>query len=151
MRGFRQKGTAVDLNYYNTLIAIADDCPVTSSVVPAEPGARVTIAGLQYRMLADNPYVYTQEDILFQTWYQRQDLPEQSPEQRERLRHEFFSKPQACLRSSPLPKKFGWGLLFDEHGRVALCPASSPIYTKIINGQAGRNVKVLKALRSKRA
>lgn len=32
-----------------------------------------------------------------------------SAEEVAQLRQEFFNKPQACLRSSPLPKKHGWG------------------------------------------
>ncbi|HEX6305390.1 MAG TPA: DUF6157 family protein [Anaerolineales bacterium] len=33
----------MDLNYYQTLIAVADDCPVTESVVPVSRGAKVTV------------------------------------------------------------------------------------------------------------
>ena len=41
---------------------------------------------------------------------------------------EFFARPQACLRGSPLPKTYGWRLLFDDDGRVALCAVESPVY-----------------------
>ncbi|WP_336251149.1 DUF6157 family protein, partial [Stomatohabitans albus] len=125
----------MDLNYYDTLIALADDCPTQTSVVPAERGGKPTIATLQYQMLADNPpFTFTQKDVLFETWITRQGIPDLTDEKREALREDFFAKPQACLRSSPLPKRFGWGLLFDKQGRVALCPAESDVYTQMVEG-----------------
>jgi hypothetical protein len=137
-----------DMNYYETLIAVADDCPATESVVPVERGGKKTVAVLQYEMLADNPYVYTQEDVLFTTWLERQPPAERSAEEVARLRKEFFSKDQACLRASPLPKTYGFGLLFDEEGKVALAPMESEEYRKALGGE---QVRVLKALRSSRA
>lgn len=137
----------MDLNYYDTLIAVAEDCPVSEAVVPKERGGKKTIAGIQYEMLADNPYTYTQEDVLFNSWFQRQGLPELSEDELTQLREEFFSKPRACLRTSPLAKKHGWGLLFDDQGRIALCPMESDEYRETLeNGK----LKILKAMRSKR-
>jgi hypothetical protein len=141
----------MDLNYYETLIAVADDCPVDSSAVPTSRGNKPTAAVLQYEMLADSPFQHTQEDVLFQSWFARQPgAEEMAPDEVQRLRDEFFAKPQPCLRSSPLPKKYGWGFRFDEAGRVALCPVESDEYRKIVEGKTGA-VKVLKAMRSSRA
>lgn len=39
----REAKIQMDMNYYQTLIAVAEDCPVTESVVPVKPGAKVTI------------------------------------------------------------------------------------------------------------
>ena len=141
----------MDMNYFRTLIAVADDSPVSRSVVPAERGAKKTVAVLQYEMLVDHPYVHTQPDVLFGVWLQRRD-PAGSPsdEDAARLREDFFAKPQPCLRSSPLPKKYGWGLVFDRDGRVALCPMESEEYRQITAGDVD-GVTVLKALRSRRA
>jgi hypothetical protein len=141
----------MDLNYYKTLIAVADDCPVETSVVPRDPsgaGKKKTVAALQYELLADHPYVHTQEDVLFQTWLQRQDLPELSADEVAQLRADFFARPQACLRASPLPKKYGFGFLFDDKGRIALCPRESKEYQEHLS--SGR-VKVVKAMRTSRA
>ncbi len=137
-----------DLNYYDTLIAVADDCPVDRSVVPTPRAGKPTVAVLQYEMLADHPHVFTQEDVLFESWLGRQDMPEDQRD-RTRLRQEFFSKPQACLRASPLPKKYGWGLLFDGKGRVALLAMESAQYQRLAAGTES-GVKVLRALRSTR-
>lgn len=138
----------MDLNYYGTLIAVAGDCPVERATVPPDRGSVKTIATVQYQLLAGQPYRYTQEDVLFESWLQRQNLPGPTVAARASLRHAFFSKPQACLRASPLPKKYGWGLHFDEKGRVALCPVESAEYQRLLADPA---VTVLKAMRSKRA
>lgn len=138
----------MDLHYYQTLIVVADDSPVTHSVVPVPRGKDKTVAVLQYELLAKSPYVHTQEDVLFNSWLQRQDLPEPSPTKVAELRAAFFAKPQACLRASPLPKKHGFGLLFDAQGRIALCPMESKEYQDLARGD---RVKVLKAMRSSRA
>ena len=92
------------MNYFQTVIAVAEDCPVAQSVVPTDRGAKKSVAVLQYEMLVDSPYVYTQEDVLFDIWFQRQNMLDKSEAEVTRLRDEFFAKPQACLRSSPLPK-----------------------------------------------
>lgn len=137
------------MGYFDTLIAV-DDCPVSRSAVPTARGGKKTVAVLQYEMLADNSYVLTQEDVLFGSWLARQDMPDHlSDEDLARLRQEFFAKPQACLRSSPLPKRYGWGLLFDHEGRVALLPMESEEYEHLAGGKDS-GVTVLKALRSGR-
>ena len=140
-----------DVNYYRTLIAVAEDCPVSQSVVPEPRGGKATVASLQYEVLAERPYAYTQADVLFLTWLKRQDFPE-APSEAEvaKLREAFFAKPQACMRTSPLPKKYGWGLLCDEAGKVALCPKESEEYQRLTAGKAG-DVKVINAMRSSRA
>lgn len=139
------------MNYYQTLIAVADDCPVAERFVPVNRGAKVTVAVFQYEMISANPYVYTQEDILFQTWLGRQEMPENLAEDEvAQLREAFFAKPQPCLRASPLPGRYGWGLLFDQGGRVALCPVESKEYRDIVSGKT-EEVRILKAFRSKRA
>lgn len=138
-----------DLNYYETLIAVADDCPVSSSVPPAPRGGKKTVAVLQYEMLAEHPYELTQEDVLFESWLARQENPDPPDAERARLREQFFAKSQACLRASPLPKQYGWGLRFDREGRIALCPMESAEYQELLRAPGA--VTVLKAMRSKRA
>lgn len=135
-----------DLNYVRTLIAVADDCPVRASTIPSARGGKKTVAVIQYELLAGNPHALTQPDVLFESWLRRQDPP--PDDERARLWERFFAKPQACLRASPLPKKHGFGLLFDEHGRVALCPMESAEYQRLLTGP---EVTVRKAMRSTRA
>jgi hypothetical protein len=132
------------MNYTKTLIALADDCPAKKAVVPQERGGKPTVATLQYAMLADHPYEHTQEDVLFEVWWKRQVNPTLT---KAKARKEFFSKDQPCLRTSPLPKQYGWGLLFDEQGRVALLPTESKEYKDALKS---KGVKVLKAMRASR-
>jgi hypothetical protein len=144
----RDAGPPVDRNYYRTLITVADDCPVDESVVPTPRGERKTVAVLQYEMLADAPYELTQEDVLFGTWLRRQGDPDLTPAEIRTLREEFLAKPQPCLRTSPLAKRYGWGFAFDEDGRVALCAMESEEYRDLLERD---DVEVLKAMRSRRA
>ncbi|MFI6512306.1 DUF6157 family protein [Streptosporangium sp. NPDC050855] len=139
----------MDLNYYDTLIAVADDCPVDGSVVPVPRAGKRTVAVVQFEMINADPGGLTQEDVLFGSWLNRQEPPPPAAE-RVQLRERFFATPQACLRSSPLPKKYGWGLLFDGAGRVRLCPMESEEYRAVVAGEV-TGVKILKALRSRRA
>jgi hypothetical protein len=136
------------LNYYDTLIAVADDCPVSGSVVPVARGGRKTVAVLQYEMIADPALRLTQEDVVFESWLRRQpDAEALAEDERAALREEFFAKPQACMRTSPLPKKYGFGLLCDAEGVVSLCPVESEAYRQAM--ESG-DVKVVKAMRSSR-
>lgn len=125
---------------------MADDCPAACGIVPAEWGGRKTVALIQYELLAENPYRFTQEDVLFESYVRHQQIP---PEARgPALRAQFFARSQACLRASPLPKQYGWGLHFDPAGRVALCAVGTEEYRRFA---ADDGLTVLKAMRSKRA
>ncbi|MEV6316323.1 DUF6157 family protein [Streptomyces sp. NPDC051776] len=137
------------MNYYDTLIAVADDCPVTTSAVPPLRGGRKTVAVLQYEMIADPTERLTQEDVLFLSWLRRQPRADEITDaERASLRAEFFSRDQPCLRTSPLPKAYGFGLLFDTGGLVSLCPVESAEYQRIVAGEGG--VRVVRAMRSAR-
>lgn len=137
----------MELNYYQTLIAVAEDCPVDAATPPPQRDGEQSIAALQYEMLAGNPHVYTQEEVLFEVWRRRHGAMTTPADEVARLREAFFAKLQACLRASPLPKRYGWGLLFDRAGREALCPMDSAEYRAQL---AAGDVTVLKAMRSKR-
>lgn len=139
------------MNYRETLIAVADDCPVTASVVPAPRGGKKTIPLIQYELLKDHPYKYTSAEVLFESNVLHKGvLASELKSRRAELWDAFFSKPQACLRASGLPKKYGWGIHCNHEGRVALCPMESKEYQRMVQGKPG-GLKVLKALRSSRA
>ena len=138
----------MELNYYDTLITVADDCAATRATPPPGRAANPTVAQLQYELLAESPFTLTQEDVLFESWFARQEGVMDAD--RPALREQFFSRSQACLRASPLPKQYGWGLLFDHEGRIALLPMESEEYRRLAAG-ANPELRVLKAMRSKRA
>ncbi|MFE3544332.1 DUF6157 family protein [Nocardia sp. NPDC059177] len=135
------------MNYIGTFIAVADDCKVDYGKVPVARGSSRSVAQIQYEMLSEHPYTYTQEDVLFESWFARQDL-EVSEAEKADLRAQFFSKEQPCLRTSPLTRTHGWGLVFDKEGLIALCPKDSPEYAEFVQST---DLKVVKALRTKRA
>jgi hypothetical protein len=136
------------MNYTDTFIAVADDSGVEKSIMPEERGGKKTVAVIQYEMLAGHPYKYTQEDVLFETHVRHKGIPAAELKAKgEKMREEFFTKDQPCLRASPLPRKYGWGFHFDPKGKVAMVPVESKEY-KQLSKKASR---VLKALRSSRA
>lgn len=132
------------VNYANTLIAIAEDSPVSESSIPPRNDAKPTIAAEQYRLLADHPYELTSEDVIFTVYADKQGIPEAD---RPAAREAYFAKPRACLRTSPLPKKLGWGLHSDAEGRLALVPVGSERYRALVDDP---DTKVVLAMRSGR-
>ncbi len=137
-------------NYHDTFLTIAPDCAATQGTVP--PLDKPTVASLTYRMIAENPYRYTSDDILFTVYADRNALP---AGERDAARRAFFAKPQACLRASDLGKKYGWGIHADEHGRVALVGCETKAYRELAEGKRrganGEPVRVKPAMRSSRA
>lgn len=129
-------------NYFNTFIEVADDCPIDTAQVPAPKNGTPTVASLQFEMLADHPYEYTSDDVIF-TVHARRNNIEDTPE----ARTAFFAKGQACLRASPLTKRYGWGVHSNADGRIAIVPLGSAEYSKHVkNGK----LKHLKAMRTSR-
>jgi hypothetical protein len=136
-------------NYRNTFIQVADDCPADRGLVPPERGGALTVAGLQYAMLAGKPYAYTSDDVIFAASAAGRSLGGAASKAKiSEARAAFFSKGQACLRASPLGKTFGWGIHADAEGRVALFAMDSAGYRRLAKDP---QLKQLKAMRSKRA
>ena len=54
------------MNYYDTLIEVADDCPATEGQVPQARGGKKTKTVVEYELLVEHPYTYTEEDIAFE-------------------------------------------------------------------------------------
>ncbi|HYG40613.1 MAG TPA: DUF6157 family protein [Cytophagales bacterium] len=131
-------------NYQNTFIVIADDCPASNGEVPPMKGDSKTVATIQYEMVSKNPYRFTSDDVLFRVFAERKDLTESELEQ---AREQFFSKGQACLRASPLTKRYGWGVHSDEDGKIALYGCDSVEYKKLAED---KTLKVVKAMKSAR-
>jgi len=135
------KGTT---NYQNTLIEIAEDCPVQSGQVPPIKGEKKTVANLQFEMVFDNPYRYTSDEVLFTVHAQRKGFTKHEWEEQRVL---FFSKGQPCFRASPLTKRYGWGIHSNAEGKVAMVAAGTEEYGRMLQDDT---VKKVKAMRSKR-
>lgn len=141
---FEEVAIVKDMNYYNTFIEVAEDCPAQAAEIPPSKGGAKTAPVLQYEMISDHPYKYTQEDVLFEIYALRNQVPEAV---RDEARDAFFSKGQPCLRTSMLGKRYGWGIHFDEQGRAALYSVESDEYRKLANE---KTLKHYKAMRSKK-
>src|SRR5262249_10110003 len=66
------------MNYHDTLIEVADDCPASEGQVPQARGGKKTNAVVEYELLAKHPYTYTEEDIAFGVYAVLHDIPKPS-------------------------------------------------------------------------
>jgi hypothetical protein len=131
-------------NYENTLIEVAEDCPAAGGEIPPMKGDTKTVAAIEYEMISKNPYKFTSDDVLFQVFAERRDLTESELEE---ARKQFFSRGQACMRASPLTKRYGWGVHSNKDGKIALYACDSPEYKKLISDSETKTVKAMKSKR----
>ncbi len=135
------------MGYANTFIAVAEDSRAATGGIPAERAGGPTVASTQYVMLAAAPGRWTEEDVLLASSPQVRGH-DVSEIELSRLREEYFTRPRACLRASPLPKTFGWGLHYDGDGRITLHAVDSPEYVQL---SIDPSLTQLRAMRSSRA
>jgi hypothetical protein len=129
-------------NYTNTLILVSADCPVAAGTVPARPG---TVAAIQYELLKTAPYELTSDELLLAVEARRKNVAQAKLDD---LRKALFSKPQACLRTSPLVKSFGWGLHHDANGKLALVGCETEHYRQMADNS---KIEKTRGMRSRRA
>lgn len=114
---------------YDTFILVAGDTKVSCGTKPPSRANKPSIAELQYNLLMDKPYSYTSDDVLFLVHAQRNDLTKQEYPS---ARTDFFSKPKACLRASPLTKTYGFGIHANRDGKLAICGMETQQYEKFV-------------------
>jgi hypothetical protein len=130
-------------------IEIAPDSPTQKSIVPQDKGSKRSIASIEYELLRGKPYAYTQAELKFATHVQHKQLPaEDLKMHRQQIWDDFFAKPYACMRASPLTKKYGWGAHYDEQGKIAIYPVESQEYQRFIKD---KSIQRFFAMRCKRA
>ena len=133
------------MNYYDTLIEVADDCLATEAQVPQTRGGKETKAVVEYELLVKDSYTYTEEDIAFEVYAMLHDIPKASwPKEREK----FLSKGHPHLRVSALAKRYGWGMHNDAAGKVALVAVESPEYKRLTKDPRTTKVKAFRSTRS---
>lgn len=132
------------MSYKNTLITISEDSKAAAAVVPSLRNGKPTIASIEYDLIKNNPYKYTQEDVQFKTYLIKNQIEQENADE---LREQFFSKPKACFRASPLVKNYGWGIHYDEFGKIAIFEVNSEKYNQLLNEN---HITKLKGMRSKR-
>lgn len=131
-------------DYRNAFIEIADDCPMSTGQKPPEKGDAKTVANLQFDLVHRNPYKYTSDEVLFAVFAYRNDIPES---ERPAAREAFFSKGQPCFRASPLTKRYGWGVHYDQNGKMAIYGRETEEYETFAND---KTLLVVKAMKTKR-
>ena len=132
-------------NYSDTFIEVAEDCPAKIGEVPPVKGDEKSIANIQFEMISRNPYKFRSDDILFHCFATKKGL---TNDELDAQREIFFSKGQPCFRSSPLTKRYGWGIHNNTEGKVALYGVETKEYQKF---KADKKLKIVKAMRSKKA
>lgn len=128
-------------NYFDTFIEVAEDTRVNCGIKPPTK-EKMTVAEMQYEIVANNPYKFTSDDIFFQVFARRNDL---TKEEYKQAREEFFSKGKPCFRASPLTKTYGFGVHSDKNGKVALYGMETEQYQNFLNDT---EIKKIKAMRS---
>ncbi len=129
-------------NYFDTLIEVAEDTKAFAGMKPPAKDSGPTIAQLQYEMIGESPYKFNSDDVLFQVFAIRNDL---TKSQYKAARAVFFSKGQACMRTSPLAKTYGFGIHSDSEGKLALYGVETKKYNDLLSDP---DVKKVKAMRS---
>lgn len=130
-------------NSPNTFIAVAPDSTRTLALPPPER-ATPTVAQLQFELLIEAPYRHTSDDVIWTTQATRTGIDPADP----RARADFFRRGQPCLRTSPLTRRYGWGVHADHEGRVALIAIDDPNYARLSADQA---LTQTQAMRTRRA
>ena len=116
--------------------------------MPGDRKSGKTKPGIEFELVVNSPYAYTQEELLYETFIRHKGISEEELLARgTEMRDEFFQKPMACLRASMLPKKYGWGIHFNSEGKLAIVPIESAEYQRFAEGANG-SLKVLAAMRN---
>ncbi|TDL85949.1 hypothetical protein E2R55_23415 [Vibrio vulnificus] len=132
------------MSYKNTLITISEDSKVSSAKAPVIKNGKLTIAYIEHDLINNNPYKFTQEDVQFKTYLIKNQMEAENAAE---LREQFFSKSKACFRASPLVKNYGWGIHYNNQGKIAIYDVNSEMYNKLLRQD---DITKLKGMRSKR-
>ena len=137
------------MSYVETMIRVAPDSPTQIAIIPTSKDGKKTVAVLEYELLTSEPYTYTQDKVQFAVHAMHKNISDAELEAHlPELYAAFIAKPRACFRASPLPKKYGWGVHYDDQGRIALHAINSPEYQRLTQLEG---TKQLLAMRSSRA
>lgn len=137
------------VDYFNTFIAVAPDSTATCGMIPPGGAKSDSIVARMWRMIAESPYEYTSADVIFSVYADRAKIADAD---RPTARAEYFGVGRACLRSSDLGKRYGWGIHADTTGHVALYAVGTREYAAFASGVApdGEPVALTRAMRSTR-
>ena len=134
----------------NTFVLVAADCPAAAGTPPILRGEKPTVAVLQHELLTAAPYTLTIEELMRAVSLRREGLTAaEAKRSAAEIDEKLFGKPYPCMRASPLPKTYGFGVHYDEAGKLAIFGAETADYRRLAKGPGG--IKVVKAMAAKRA
>src|SRR5436190_2150077 len=132
------------MNYFDTLIEVADDCPTKKAQVPLARGGKKTKAVVEYEILVKHPYSHTEEDVAFETYAVLHDIPKDIwPKERKK----FLSKGHPHRRVSPLTKRYGGRIHNNVAGKIALIAVESSRYKQLLEDPHTTKVKAFRSTR----
>lgn len=126
------------MSYKNTLITISEDSKVSSAKVPVIKNEKPTIAYIEHDLINNNPYKFTQEDVQFKTYLIKNQMEAENAAE---LREQFFSKSKACFRASPLVKNYGWGIHYNNQGKLPYMMLTVKCITSCLSKMTLQNLK----------
>ncbi|HZG86665.1 DUF6157 family protein [Paenibacillus sp.] len=136
----------------NTFVRVSQDCPAERGIVPVSKGPGKTLPEVQFDILSKHPYTYDLDELIVETHIRHKlALDALDEARRASVRSELLAKSHPCMRASMLPKKYGWGVHYDENGRIAIYPMESEAYARLSERAdlkqeyAMRNKKAVKA------
>ncbi len=132
-------------NYTNTFILVAEDCPAQAGETPPTKDNDKTVANIQFDMIAKHPYRYDSDEVIFGVFVAKNSV---AKNELVAAREKFFAKGQPCMRSSPLTKRYGWGVHSNADGKIAIYGVDSKEYKELAQD---KTLKVIRAMRSKKA
>ncbi|WP_417431632.1 DUF6157 family protein [Halpernia sp.] len=132
-------------NYKNTFIEVAEDCPVSIAEIPPIKRNK-TLANMQYELISENPYQFTSDEIMLHCYILKNNIPKN---EREQVKKDFFSKGQACFRSSALAKRYGFGIHNNSEKKVAIFPVESENYKILLEDETLTKIKAMRSKREK--
>lgn len=137
-------------HWTNMFVAVAPDCPVYEGVEPVPKREGKPVHVIQYELLFNHPYRFTFEEQLFEVYLRHKgydlDIPD---DERSRLREELLSKSHPCMRASQLPKKFGWGVHYNDEGKIAIYGMETERYQQLLDeAKSGTGMELQTAVRS---
>lgn len=128
----------------NTFIEVAEDCNAEKGIEPPLKADKKSIARMQYELLKNYPYEFTSDELIFHLHVIRNQIPE---EQKDKERERLFSKGQACMRSSSLSKKYGWGIHFDQNSKMAIYGVDSKEYSEFKKNPRIKHKKAMRIIK----
>lgn len=114
------------------LIQVSEDTEAVRGEEPPEDGTHKTVVRIQYEVLAENPYEFTEQGFYHEVHVVRR--------RRTDLKIGAYS-----IKRMPLLKKYGWGIHRDIEGKLALVACESDRYRELLSDPSVRKTKAYRS------